>query len=387
MENFIQDVYAIDVSTISIWWRLAIVAGIVLVAYLADIILVNIIIPTIRKITAKTETETDDILLSDKVCHAFTAIIPPVILTFALPFALKGNVELIVERITAIYIVVNVCRFLTTFIDALHHVFIYKGHKKAKSLKGLAQTFQVVVWFVGAIAMVSILINRSPLLLLGGLGAFATVMMLVFQDSIKGLVAGIQLSLNDMVRPGDWIVMPSRGVDGVVREITLTTVKVQNWDNTILTIQPYALITETFQNWKGMSESDGRRITRQINVNIHSVRLCSASEFTSWQSKGYLAEDSSKKTATNLEAFRGFLYKYLCDNPKINDKMTCMVRQLPNDDEGIPVQIYCFSYTKNWEEYEEIQAQLIEYMAATMSMFGLYPFQRSSGADGIVLRK
>lgn len=385
MDSFLEQYIGIDASNLSVWWRLAIVFGIVVLAYLADFILVNLLIPAIRKITTKTDTEIDDIILSDKVCHAFSAIVPPVILSFALPFALQGNVRLVVERLTAIYIVINVCRFLTTLIGAFHNVFLHKGNKRAKSLKGIVQTFQVCVWLVGTIAMVSILLNRSPLILLGGIGAFATVMMLVFQDSIKGLVAGIQLSLNDMVRPGDWIAMKSRGVDGVVKEITLTTVKVQNWDNTILTIQPYALITETFQNWKGMNESDGRRICCQIHVNIHSVRLCSSTEFKSWQSKGYFAADATMETSTNLEAFRSFILKYLCNNPKINTNMTCMVRLLSADFEGIPIQLYCFSHTKVWEEYEEIQAQLVEYVISTMRDFGIYPYQRGCGSDSILL--
>lgn len=384
MNEWIERNIGVDNTTLNIWWRLAIVAGIVLAAYLVDFILSRLIVPAIRKITSKTETQADDILLSDKVCRSFSAIIPPIILTFALPFALRGTVQMVIERVTAVYIAINVCRFVTTFIGALHELFIYRGHEKARSLKGLFQTFQVVVWFFGAIAMVSVLINKSPLILLGSLGAFAAVMMLVFQDSIKGLVAGIQLSLNDMVRPGDWIVMSSRGVDGVVTEITLTTVKVQNWDNTIMTIQPYALITDTFQNWKGMSESDGRRISRSVNININSVRFCKMNEFQEWKRKGYLPSTATEETATNLEAFRGFFEQYLRSNAAINSSMTLMVRQLNATSEGIPLQIYCFSRSKVWEEYESLQSQLIEYMLSTMPRFGLYAFQRGSGTDELL---
>ena len=387
LREWFEQNFGIDNVTLSIWVRLLIVLGIVLAAYLADFILSRIIIPSIRKITSKTETKVDDILLSDKVCRSFSAIIPPVILSFALPFALKGNVQIIMERLTLIYIIINVCRFLTTIISALHNLFVYKGHEKARSLKGLFQTFQVFIWLFGSIAMVSVLVARSPLILIGGLGAFATVMMLVFQDSIKGLVAGVQLSLNEMVRPGDWIVMPSRNVDGIVKEISLSTVKVQNWDNTIMTIQPYNLITETFQNWKGMQESGGRRICRSVNININSVRFCSLSEFTDWKKKGYLTPDAKEDSATNLEAFRNFLEQYLWNNPAINNEMTLMVRQLSATSEGVPVQIYCFSRTKVWKEYENVQSQLIEYMLATMSKFGIYVFQRSAGTDDLILDK
>lgn len=385
MNEWIERNIGVDNMSLNIWWRLAIIFGIILAAYLVDFILSKLIIPGIRKITSKTETQADDILLSDKVCKSFSAIIPPVILTFALPFALRGNVQLIIERLTLIYIVVNVCRFLSTLISAFHELFIYRGHEKAKSLKGLFQTIQVSVWFVGAVAMVGILVDKSPLILLGGLGAFATVMMLVFQDSIKGLVAGVQLSVNEMVRPGDWISMPSRNVDGVVTEITLSTVKVRNWDNTVMTIQPYALLTETFQNWKGMKESDGRRITRQVNIDIHSVRFCTKSELTEWKKNGYLPVDAKEGYATNLQAFRSYMENYLRHNKAINHEMTLMVRQLTGSSEGIPLQIYCFSKTKVWEEYEGVQAQLVEFMLSSMSRFGIYPFQRSSGADKLLL--
>lgn len=381
MEQWFEENIDINNSELSIWWRLAIIVGVVIAAYLVDFILTRLVIPTIKKITEKTSTKIDDILLSDKVCRSASAIIPPIILTFALPFTLKGDAQMIVGRFALIYIVVNVCRFLTTFITALHKLFVYRGSEKAQSLKGLAQTFQVIVWLFGAIVIISILIDRSPLILLGGIGAFATVLLLVFQDSIKGLVAGVQLSLNDMLRPGDWIAMKSRGVDGVVKEISLTTVKVQNWDNTILTIQPYALLTETFQNWKGMTESAGRRISRNVHINMNSVRSCKPEEFAEWKQKGFLPEDATAECATNLEAFRGFFTAYLRNNEKINSEMTLMVRQLDANYEGIPLQIYCFSHTKVWEEYEEIQAQLVEYMLSTLKRFGLYVFQRSSGTD------
>lgn len=370
---------------LSIWWRLGIIVAIIILAYLADTVITRLFIPGLRKLAAKTETEVDDILLSEKVTTSFSAIIPPIILTFALPYAFEGKMAIIIERLTMIYIVINVCRFIASLISVFHKVLVHKGNEKARSLKGLAQTFQVIVWFLGAIVMVSILLDKSPVFLLGGLGAFATVMMLVFQDSIKGLVAGVQLSVNDMVRPGDWIVMPNRNVDGVVTEISLTTVKVQNWDNTILTIQPYALITDTFQNWKGMSQSNGRRICRTFNVNVLSVRFCTAQELKDWKSKGYLSANAEISTATNLEAFRGYLYNHLRNNKEINTGMTFMVRQKKTDYEGIPIEMYCFSHTKEWEKYEEIQARLVEFAIASAPMFGICIFQRSSGTDKIIL--
>lgn len=385
MNEWLERNIGVDNMDLSIWWRLVIIVGIIVAAYLVDVILSRLFVPGIRKIVSKTSTKTDDILLSEKVTDSFCSILPPVLMTFALPFALKGTAQDVIERFMSIYIVVNVCRFLGTFVDALYELFVYKGHEKARSLKGLSQTFQVLIWFVGAIAMASILINKSPLLLLGGLGAFATVMMLVFQDSIKGLVAGVQLTVNEMLKPGDWITMPGRNIDGVVTEVTLTTVKIQNWDNTIMTIPPYALVTETFQNWKGMTQSQGRRINRSVNINAYSVRFCTPAEFAEWKRKGYLPESAQQELATNLQAFRGFLELYLKKNPDINIQMTLMVRQLSASDEGIPLQLYCFSRTKVWEEYEKVQATIVEYMLATMSNFGIYVFQRGSSADKLLL--
>lgn len=376
--------FGIEGTSLNIWWRLAIIAAILIIAYLVDFIFNRILIPTIKRITDLTSAKWDDILLSEKVCKTFSALLPPIILTFALPFALKGQLEVIVSRLTLIYIVINVCRFLSVLVGAIFDLFKFKQQQRATSLKGICQTFQIVIWFIGIIIMISILIDKSPLYLITGLGAFATVMMLVFQDSIKGLVAGMQLSINDMVRTGDWIVMPNRNVDGVVTEISLTTVKVQNWDNTIMTVQPYALITETFQNWRGMSDGDGRRIARSVNVNMQSVRCCTESEFNKWRSENYLPETAILGVATNLEAFRNCIENYLRADARINKDMTLMVRELTAGPEGLPVQIYCFSCTKVWEEYEGIQSQLVEYCLARMKDFDLVAYQRSTGADKLL---
>jgi len=355
-----------DGSQLEWYWRFAIVVGVVLVAYVVDFLFVKAIIPTIRKITSKTNTRVDDILLSEKVVRSFSHIIPPIILTFALPFVTQGTLEMIISRLTNIYIIINVTRFLCIMIDALFQALILRGKERGKeqarmhSMKGLVQTLQIFVGVIATILVVSTLIDKSPAYLISGLGAMAAVLMLVFQDSIKGLVAGFQLMFNDMLEVGDWITVPGRNVDGVVLEIGLTTVKVQNWDNTILTIPPSTLVSETFQNWKGMQQSNGRRLTRSVHVDMHSV------------------EFSADKKTTNLELFRASLYDYLKHNPKINADMTLMVRQLPAGSEGIPVQIYAFTKTKVWEEYEEIQACVVEYALCLLKEYGLRPYQRGS---------
>lgn len=378
MEQWLYNNLGSDASALSGWMRLAIVAGIIIAAYLVDLLFTKLVTPLLQKIARRTTTQWDDILLSPAVCRSFAHILPPVILASALPFAMQGMLEEVVTRLMRMYIIYNVCYFVTTLMHAIFNIFMHEKHAKASSLKGILQTLQILVWIVSIILMISVLMDRSPLLLITGLGAAATVLMLVFQDSIKGLVAGVQLSMNDMVRVGDWICMPSRDVDGVVTEISLSTVKVRNWDNTILTIQPYALLTDTFQNWRGMSESDGRRFTRSVNVNMNSLRLLNAREVHQYQAQGWLPAAAQAGEATNLEAYRGCLYAYLCKHPEVNSQMTCMVRQLQASSEGIPVQVYAFSYTKVWEEYESLQSRIVEYMLALMPRFDISPYQRSS---------
>ena len=376
-------------STLEWYWQCAIVVGVILSAYLVDFIFVKAIIPTLRKITSRTNTRVDDILLSEKVVRSFSRNIPPVILTFALPFVTQGTLEMVVARLTTVYIIVNVTRFLCILVGALFEAVISRGEETGKnkarmhSMKGLVQTIQIIFGAVAAILIVSTLIDKSPAYLISGLGAMAAVLMLVFQDSIKGLVASIQLMFNNMLEVGDWIAMPARKVDGVVIEMTLTTIKVRNWDNTILTIPPYNMLTETFQNWRGMQESDGRRLTRTIQIDVRSVHFLSETEKRKFGVKAEMAdrvgatpEADATRPVTNLEVFRRDLYNYLYHHPSINPNMTLMVRQLPATDAGIPIEMYAFSRTKVWEEYEELQARLAEYAFAVLAKYGLVAFQR-----------
>lgn len=369
-----------DHSSLEWYWRLAIVMGVVLLAYFVDFIFSRLLIPAVRRLTDKTETKIDDVLLSDKVCRALSNIIPPVILTFAFPFVTKGTLELLLSRLTNIYIVICVTRFLCLVVGAIFEAFLTHGKVRAHSLRGLVQTIQMLITLFAVILGISILIDRSPVYLFSGLGAAAAVLMLVFQDSIKGLVAGIQLMFNDMLSVGDWIAMPSRNVDGVVAEITLTTIKVRNWDNTILTIPPYNMLTETFQNWRGMQESDGRRLTRSFNVDMHTIRLVTEAEVKDLTHRGLIAPTHHIKIGqtTNLELYRFFLLSRLKADHALNHQMNLMVRQLSATSEGIPVQIYAFTHTKVWAEYEDVQSRLVEYSVSMLREFGLRPYQRGS---------
>jgi miniconductance mechanosensitive channel len=378
MEQWLLDNLGSDGSHLSGGIRLVIVLCIIVVSFIAYFIVKYAVIPVIQKIVKQTETQWDDILLSERVCRSFSHIVPPVIMLIALPYALKEPFEGIVVRLLQVYVIYAVCYFISAFMRGIFDIFVHVKEHKAGSLKGILQTSQIIVWFVGIILMVSTLMGRSPLYLITGLLSASVVMMLIFQDTIKGLVAGIQLAINDMVRVDDWITIPARGVNGIVTEMTLSTVKIQNFDQTILTVQPYTLLSETFQNWRGMRESGGRCFQRGINVDVDSVKFLDASQVTDYQQKGYLPSTSQAGEATNLEAYRGAILKYLSEKPEINSRMTLMVRHLPQTAEGIPVQIYAFSTIKKWEDFEEIQARMLEYMLARASEFGIRPYQRRS---------
>lgn len=380
MEQWIENTFGMSINEMDTWIRLCVILGIVVFSYLVQLFFSKAIVPLIRKVTLKTKAEWDDIFFDDQVCATFSRILPAIILTAALPFAVDGVLGVLVSRLTLIYIIVTFCLFLTAVIRAIFNLFVYRKEEKAQSLGGIRQTFVIIVWIIGAINIAAVIIDRNPVYLLTGLGAAATILMLVFQDSIKGLVAGIQLSFQDMVRVGDWIEMPSRSANGVVTEITLNTIKVQNWDNTIATVPPYALLQESFLNWRGMQDGAGRRLNRSLNVDVHTIRFLTAKEVSDYIANQQLPADAAKRggTVTNLEAFRYTMEEHLRQSMEINTDMTFMVRTLDMHSEGIPVELYAFSRTKDWIPYEHIQAQLVEFALASLSQFGLRAYQRGS---------
>lgn len=380
MEQWIENTFGMSINEMDAWIRLCVILGIVVFSYLVQLFFSKAIVPLIRRVTLKTKAEWDDIFFDDQVCATFSRILPAIILTAALPFAVDGVLGVLVSRLTLIYIIVTFCLFLTAVIRAIFNLFVYRKEEKAQSLGGIRQTFVIIVWIIGAINIAAVIIDRNPVYLLTGLGAAATILMLVFQDSIKGLVAGIQLSFQDMVRVGDWIEMPSRSANGVVTEITLNTIKVQNWDNTIATVPPYALLQESFLNWRGMQDGAGRRLNRSLNVDVHTIRFLTAKEVSDYIANQQLPADAAKRsgTVTNLEAFRYTMEEHLRQSKEINTDMTFMVRTLDMHSEGIPVELYAFSRTKDWIPYEHIQAQLVEFALASLSQFGLRAYQRGS---------
>ena len=267
---------------------------------------------------------------------------------------------------------------------------------KTVAMKGLIQFITVIVYFIGGIVAVAILANKQPLAFIGGLSAASAVLMLVFKDSIVGLVAGVQISLNDMVRIGDWITMPSQGVDGNVIDISLTTVKVQNFDLTIMSMPTASLISHSVQNWRGLQISGGRRIQRSIYLDLTSIEFCNDAMLEQFGKMDLLHDfiesrrtgkdafgSAGKEILTNVDVFMKYTEAYLRNHPKIHHEsdFTLLVRQLPAGDDGLPVQVYCFTVTPEWVAYEAIASQVMSHLLAMLPFFGLRVYQRSALAD------
>ena len=390
-------------------WADDLTSGIILVvilaiAFLGDAICRHIILTAVARLVKKTKATWDDIVFDRKVLTHVSHLVAPILLYILLPLAIS-NLGLLsfIQRICMIYIIAVFLKFISSLLTALFHVYSEKEQFRDRPLKGLLQTVQVILFFIGGIIIVSILIDKSPMVLLTGLGASAAVLMLVFKDSIMGFGSGIQLSANNMLRVGDWIQMPKYGADGTVIEVPLNTVKVRNWDNTITTIPPYALVSDSFQNWRGMQESGGRRIKRSIRIDMNSVKFCTPEMLAKYKKiqllKDYIEEtekvieDYNKehgidnsilvngRRQTNLGVFRAYLTNYLKSLPTVNQDLTCMVRQLQPTEQGIPLELYFFSAIKAWVPYEGVQADVFDHVLAIIPEFDLHVFQNPTGED------
>ncbi len=306
-----------------------------------------------------------------------------------------------------IWLVVAVVVAVNGVLRSLGAVWLSKSTMHDRPLKGIVQIVQVLVAFVGGIVVVSILIGRSPMVLITGLGAFAAVLMLVFKDSILGFVAGVLLAENDMIHLGDWIEVPSSRVNGVVQDVSLTIVKVRNWDNTIVTVPPYALISGSFVNWRGMQHSGGRRITCGVTLMMDYIKPCTpafleqmkrfdadlAAFITAKQRQAARGEEADVHNPeglvdgsihTNAGLLRAYLALWLRRHPAVNTELLLMVRTLPATDNGLPLQLYCFSRNKMWPEYEAVQAGMMEHLLAVLPAFGLHAFQNASARDNVI---
>ena len=363
--------------------RILLVAGIVLVCYLAVKLFRHLVIPALQRISAQTRTMWDDHLFDDKVLHAACRLIPPVLLYLLLPLAFGDDPSLLklLHKGCSIYLIVVTIALLNTFLSALYDISNKHETLRDRPLKGIYQMLKLVTVSVGIVLIIGILIDRNATSILAGLGASAAVLMLIFKDSILGLVAGVQLSANDMLRPGDWITMAKYGADGYVTEVTLTTVKVQNFDKTITTIPPYALVSDSFQNWRGMWDSGGRRIKRSRLIDASSVHNCTAAELAALREKGLAGTTPDAEPVVNLYALREYAARYLKGHPGIHPDLMQMVRMLQPTPEGIPVEVYCFTRETDWVAYEAVQGAVFDHLFAVLPDFGLRAYQRSSDRD------
>ena len=364
--------------------RIVAVAGILLLAYVAHWLCRKVVVTTVKKLTSKTQNKWDDYLFNDRVLNDFCHMVPPIVITALIPFAFPSEPMTLafVLKICWIYITIVVVRLICTFLTSLYTISSEHEKLKERSMKGFYQMMKLIVICVGTIIIISTLIDKDPVKILTGLGASAAILTLVFKDTIMGLVAGVQLTANDMLRPGDWITMPKYGADGSVLEVTLTTVKVQNWDKTISTIPPYALVNDSFQNWRGMQESGGRRVKRSINIDMHTVRFCTPEELETFRKEEWMQGfEATGKEEVNLYVFRHYLEHYLRTHPKVNQNLTLMIRQLQPTAEGMPIELYFFSDGTEWIPYERLQAEVFDHLLATVHQFGLKVFQSPTGLD------
>lgn len=375
----------IDKENLSWSTRLTLVALILLISYIMTKLFRHLVVPAVHKITSRTKATWDDYLFNEKMMTSFCRMIPPIMFYLLLPFVFN-NVPQVLDILLKgclIYLVITTLMLVNSFLNSLYEISNEHETLRNRPLKGIYQMINLVAIGIGIILIISILIDQNAATILAGLGASAAVLMLIFKDSILGLVAGVQLSANDMLRPGDWITMPKYGADGDVLEVSLTTVKVRNFDKTITTIPPYVLVSDSFQNWRGMRETGGRRIKRSIFIDMTTVHFCSEKEKEMFASRGWIDETQTKPgvQVVNLYVFRNYLQNYLKEHPRTHKELMIMVRQMQPTSEGLPLEIYCFSNTTVWPEYEQIQGEIFDHILAVIPEFGLRIFQRPSGND------
>ena len=346
-------------------------------------------------VVARTKVEWDNILFDDKVLKRLCGVVTPMVINLMLPLAISalniGSAWIVsaLHKCVEIYVVIAFALFIHRLFKALFAIMVHRPAWQGKPLDGLLQIVQVIIVLITAILIIAILINRSPAGLLAGLGASAAVISFIFKDTLMGLVAGVQLSANNMLKVGDWIEMPSRGIDGMVEEVSLTTVKVRAWNNTVQTIAPYLLVSEPFYNWQAMRDTGGRRVKRSINIDMTSVRLMVDSDIEELKRNEAISKAMTDikttteegEAVTNLDLYMRVVNRYIDHHPRVNHTMIAMVRQLQPNEWGLPVELYFFTSDVNWVPYEHLQAEVISYIIALAPHFGIRLYQAPSGQD------
>jgi miniconductance mechanosensitive channel len=384
---------------------------VILLSWLSNVLAKSIILRIITRVVKRTTSSWDDIFLEQKVFTRLSHFAPALVIWFMAGWALKMYPSwlLSVQRLTYIYMVIAGTVVVISFIESWYRIYLTLPISRHRPIKGYVQLLKLIVGLVAVLVVVAVVFKKEVSTIVAGLGAMAAVLMLIFKDAILGLVASIQLSGNKMLKVGDWITVPSHGVDGDVKDITLTTVKIQNFDKTIITIPAYTLVNESFQNWKGMEESGVRQIKRSIFIDMKSIRFASPellvklsgipllkeyfepSEFQEMKNNPGKSKSAgipfTDPNVTNLGLFRFYAESYLKNHPLIDKKQSLVVRHREPEGNGLPVQIYAFSNDNSWIPYENIQSEILEHLIAVLGEFELKIFQEPTGDDILSLSK
>lgn len=359
-----------------------IAAIIVFLAFALDFIFQAILVGSMRKYTERNPHKWNTLMMKRKVVKNFIHLIPGILIFYLLPIAFVHGKKILElsQKICVIYIIFMILMTINGFLLMVLDIYQSKETMKDKPLKGFMQVFQVILFFIGAIIIISVIVGKSPAGLLTGLGASAAIIMLVFKDTILGFVAGIQLSANNMLKLGDWIQLPSGAANGNVEEITLNTVKVRNWDNTISTVPPVDLVNSPFINWRGMEESGGRRVNKNIILDLNTIDFCTPDFLDGLKKDIPLLADYKPDEGVvpvNSQVFRVYIERYLRSLPIVNQECDLIISQLQATQYGVPIQIYFFSKNKSWYPYEVIQSDIFDHLMAMVPKFGLKMYQYS----------
>lgn len=353
----------------------------ILVYYVARFLINQVL----KRLVEKSVSKWDDHLYEQKVFTRLALLLPALMLNVSLAPTIAQYPEAIkiIEIGLHLYIVWVFLLVINSFLNAFYHIYGELDIADSKPIKGYVQIAKIIVYIMGGISIISILIGQSPLTLLAGLGAMSAVLMLIFKDSILGFVAGVQLSTNKMLQLGDWITMPKNNTDGTVIDISLVTVKVRNFDNSVSCVPTYALISDSFQNWRSMGEAGGRRMKRSVLIDVATIRFIDDQMLENLKAKRiYVAETTANTlNSTNLELFRQHILGYLKTIENLNQDASLMVRTMQPTENGLPIELYAYYIPPNWAEFEDFQSRLFEHIFAILPEFGLKSFQRPSGRD------
>ena len=382
-----------------------------LLSLLANFVVKHQFLKVLRFLIARTRTRWDDAVLERRVPQRLAHLTPALVIYLLAPLPLEGleGVVAALRDAMVIYMILVAILVLDALLNSAQDIYKTLDVLPKMPVRGFVQVLRLGIYTTGIIFAFSVLLGKSPVYFLSGLGALTAVLLLVFKDSILGFVAGVQLNANRMVAVGDWIEMPKYGADGDVLEVSLNTVKVQNWDKTITTIPTYALVSDSFKNWRGMQASGGRRIKRAVHIDVNTVKFCTGEMLQRFSKIQYISDYIERKKEeigrynseksvdltslvngrrmTNLGSFRAYVTSYLRNHPMVNQEMTFLVRQLSPQGQGLPIEIYVFCKDKVWANYEAIQADIFDHILAVVPEFDLKVFQHPGGADFQALGK